>query len=139
MNIAKITIPLGQIYKNTERLLVLAWNMDRRTTKLYYLTAAIGALVTLASAYALKVLIDYLQLTQQSLMPTVPIIIAAILAGRYLITLLDGVIYGGLHQSFLDYVHRYELQNEITMKFHQKIAKMDIKNSANARRKSGSR
>ena len=107
MNIAKITIPLGQIYKNTERLLVLAWNMDRRTTKLYYLTAAIGALVTLASAYALKVLIDYLQLTQQSLMPTVPIIIAAILAGRYLITLLDGVIYGGLHQSYLDYVFLY--------------------------------
>ena len=132
MNIAKITIPLGQIYKNTERLLVLAWNMDRRTTKLYYLTAAIGALVTLASAYALKVLIDYLQLTQQSLMPTVPIIIAAILAGRYLITLLDGVIYGGLHQSYLDYVFRYELQNEITMKFHQKIAKLDIAYFENA-------
>lgn len=126
MKTPKLTLPLKEIAKNTKRLFKLAWKMDRKTTTLYYLTAAIGALVPVASAYVLKLLIDYLQVAQNSLITTVPVIIAVVLAARYLVTLLDGIIYGGIHQSYLDYVFRYELQNEITMKFHQKISKLDI-------------
>jgi ATP-binding cassette, subfamily B, bacterial len=121
-----LTNALTQIAKNTVRLFNLAWSMDRRITTLYYLTAAIGALVPLTSAYVLKLLIDQLQLTQGSLIPTVPVIIAVILAVRYIVTLLDGVIYGGLHLNYLDYVFRYKLQNEITMKFQRKISRLDI-------------
>ena len=102
MKESKLTTPIRQIAKNTSRLFKLAWRMDKRTTILYYLTAAIGALVPVASAYVLKLLIDHLQLIQNSLVPTIPVIVAVILAARYLVTLLDGVIYNGLHQSYLD-------------------------------------
>ncbi len=100
--------------------------MDRKLTTLYYFTAAIGALVPLASAYVLKLLIDYLQIAQNSLITTVPVIIAVVLAARYLVTFLDGIVYWGINQSYLDYVFRYKLQNEITWKFQQKVSKLDI-------------
>ncbi|MBI1975429.1 MAG: ABC transporter ATP-binding protein [Candidatus Vogelbacteria bacterium] len=132
MEESKLTTPIKQIAKNTKRLFSLAWRMDKRTTILYYLTAAIGALVPVASAYVLKLLIDYLQIAQNSFVTTIPVIVAVILAARYLVTLLDGVIYSGLHRSYLDYVFRYELQNEITMKFHRKISKLDIAHFENS-------
>src|SRR3989344_3534524 len=121
-----LIIPLRQIAKNTKRLFGLAWKMDRRLTTLYYLTTAIGALFPLASAYVLKLLIDYLQVSQNSFNTTVPIIIVVVLAGRYLATFLDSIIYSGINNSYLDYVFRYKLQNEITWKFQQKISKLDV-------------
>lgn len=100
--------------------------MDRKITVLYYLTAAIGALVPLASSYLLKLLIDHLQLAQQSLLPTIPIIILVVLASRYVVTLAESVLYYGVNQSYLDYIFRYKLQNEITLQFHHKIQKLDV-------------
>ena len=127
-----LIIPLRQIAKNTKRLFGLAWKMDRRLTTLYYLTTAIGALFPLASAYVLKLLIDYLQVSQNSFNTTVPIIIVVVLAGRYLATFLDSIIYSGINNSYLDYVFRYKLQNEITWKFQQKISKLDIAHFENS-------
>src|SRR3989338_8183603 len=62
MKESKLTTQIRQIAKNTSRLFKLAWRIDKRTTILYYLTAAIGALVPVASGYVLKLLIDPLQL-----------------------------------------------------------------------------
>ena len=104
----------------------LAWKMDKNTTFLYYLTAGLGALVPLSASLILKLLIDHLQLIQNSFIPNIPLTVAFVLAARYLVTLLDGVIYWGANQGYLDYIFRYELQNEVTMKFHQKISKLDI-------------
>ncbi len=100
--------------------------MDARLTFLYYFTAAIGALAPIAGSYVLKLLIDYLQINQGSILPTVPLVIVMILAGRYLVTFLESVIYRGVNQSYLDYVFRYKLQNDISLKFQKKIAKLDI-------------
>jgi ATP-binding cassette, subfamily B, bacterial len=126
MKESKLTTPIKQIAKNTRRLFQLAWRMDRKITTLYYFTAAIGALAPLASAYVLKLLIDYLQIAQNSLITTIPVIIAVVLAARYSVTFLDGIVYWGINQSYLDYVFRYKLQNEITWKFQQKVSKLDI-------------
>lgn len=126
MKESKLTTPIKQIIKNTRRLFSLAWKMDRKITVLYYFTAAIGALVPLASAYVLKLLIDYLQIAQNSFVTTIPVIIAVVLAAQYLVTFLDSIVYWGINQSYLDYVFRYKLQNEITWKFQQKISKLDI-------------
>jgi len=123
---------LKQISTNTKRLFKLAWQMDKRVTTLFYLTAAIGAFVPLASAYALKLLIDHLQIIQNSLETTIPVIIAVVLAGKYLVTFLDGIVYWGINKSYLDYVFRYKLQNEIAWKFQQKVSKLDIAHFENA-------
>ena len=126
MESLKFTIAIRQIAKNTRRLFSFAWKMDRRTTMLFYLTAAIGALVPLISAYLLKLLIDYLQVTQNSFVATVPVIIAVVLATRYLVASLDGIVYYGINQNYLDYIFRYKLQNEITWQFQRKVSKLDI-------------
>lgn len=125
-SLSKLAAPAVQIARNTRRLFQLAWRMDPKVTALYYLTAAIGALVPLATSYVLKLLIDDLQLAQRSLTPVIPVTIAVVLAARYIISFLEGSIYWGLNQSYLDYVFRYKLQNEITNKFHEKISRLDI-------------
>ena len=128
----KLTTPIRQVAKNTKRLFSLAWKMDRRLTTLYYFTTAIGALFPLASAFVLKLLIDYLQVSQNSFATTVPVIIVVVLAGKYLATFLDSIIYSGINNSYLDYVFRYKLQNEITWKFQQKVSKLDIAHFENS-------
>jgi len=124
--IAKFRTILKQMAGNTRKLLNLAWNMDKKITILYYSTAAIGALVPLATSFASKFLIDQLQISQTSVVNTIPFILIFILATRYLITLFESVIYGSYNQTYLDYLFRYKLQNEVTLKFHQKISRLDI-------------
>lgn len=126
MKSPNLTAPIKQIAKNIGRLLRLAWQMDPKTTALFYLTATVNALVPLAAAYVLKLLIDHLQLAQNAFATTVPVIVVVVLAARYLVAFLDSVVYAGINQSYLDYVFRYKLQNEITWKFHQKVSKLDI-------------
>lgn len=126
METQKLTISIKQIAKNTKRLFKLAWETDRRITILYYFTAAIGALTPLASAYILKLLIDHLQFAQNSLITVVPVIIVLALAARYIVSFLDGIIYWGINQSYLDYIFRYKLQNEVTLRFQKKMSKLDI-------------
>ena len=112
---------------NTRNLFAFTWRMDKTVTLLYYLTAALSALTPLAASYVLKLLIDHLQQVQQhSVTPTVPVILAVVLAARYLVGFLDGLIYWSLNQSYLDYIFRYKLQNEITFRFQQKIAELDL-------------
>ena len=59
-------------------------------------------------------------------MATVPVIIAVVLATRYLVASLDGIVYYGINQNYLDYIFRYKLQNEITWQFQRKVSKLDI-------------
>ena len=100
--------------------------MDRRLVFWFYATAGIGALMPLTASIILKLLIDHLQIAQETLQPTIPVVLAVILAARYLVTFLEDLIYYGINQSYLDYIFRYKLQNEITLKYHEKIAKLDI-------------
>ena len=122
----RITTILKEVSGNTRKMLTLAWKMDRKITVLYYLTAGIGALIPLAASYVVKLLIDNLQNAQAGVTPTVPLLIVFILAARYLVTLVENIVYWGYNQTYLDYLFRYKLQNQITLKFHNKISKLDI-------------
>lgn len=107
-------------------MLGLAWQMDKRITTLYYLTAGICALIPLAASYAVKLLIDYLQAAQAGITTTIPLIVVFALAARYIVTLIENIVYWGYNQTYLDYLFRYKLQNEVTLKFHNKVSKLDI-------------
>jgi ATP-binding cassette subfamily B protein len=115
-----------RIVRNTSNLLGFAWRMDRAVTLAYYLTSALSALTPLAGSYVLKLLIDNLQQPQHSLQPTVPITLAVVLAARYAVGLLDGLVYWSFNQNYIDYIFRYKLQNAITFRFHQKISQLDL-------------
>ncbi len=129
----KLIIHIQQIIKNAKSLLWLAWEMDKKVTLLYYFTAAIGGFIPLASAYALKLLVDYLQITQKSFSTTIPVILVVLLAARYLVIFLNSIVYWGINQSYLDYVFRYKLQNEITWKYQHKVSKLDIAHFENSK------
>ncbi|MBI4137168.1 ABC transporter ATP-binding protein, partial [Candidatus Roizmanbacteria bacterium] len=116
---------IQQVIQNTKKLLRLSWNMDKRLTALYYFTAGIGAMTPVAISYFLKLLIDYLQSAQQ-ISATVPLIVIIVLAARYAAGLFEDLVYWTFNQSYLDYLFRYKLQNEISLRFHKKVSLLDI-------------
>lgn len=124
--ITRIKTIFGQIFTSARKLLELAWAMDKRITFLYYFTAAVGALIPIGVNFLLKLLIDHLQLAQASIIPTVSLILVFVLTARYLVSLVGDLVYWSYNQSYLDYIFRYKLQNEITLKFHRKISNLDI-------------
>ena len=126
IKVSKIKTIVSEIHSNLRKLLKIAWKMDKRITFLYYATAAIGALVPVTASIVLKLLIDNLQISQQSVAPAVSIIVVFILASIYLVSLIEDLVYWNFNQSYLDYLFRYKLQNEISLKFHKKISKLDI-------------
>lgn len=108
-------------------MLALAWETDKRITTAYYLTAGLGALVPLATSLTLKYLIDNLLLAQGSSMTTtIPLIVVAVLAARYLVVVGENLIQWGLKSTYLDYLFRYKLQNELNRRFYQKLVHLDI-------------
>jgi ABC-type multidrug transport system fused ATPase/permease subunit len=126
MKIKKVRTILGDIFRNTRKMLSLAWEIDKNITLLYYLTAGVGALIPLGASYVVKLLIDNLQKAQSDIATVVPLVIVFVLAARYLITLVENIVYWGYNQSYLDYLFRYKLQNNITLKYHTKISTLDI-------------
>jgi len=126
MKLKRVRTILGDVFRNICKMLALAWEIDKKITAQYYLTAAIGALIPLAASYVVKLLIDNLQRAQSGVMPVVPLIVICVLAARYLVTLTENIIYWGYNQTYLDYLFRYKLQNQFTLKFHTKISSLDI-------------
>lgn len=101
----------------------MAWRMDKRVVIGYYMTAFIGALAPLLASVTLAFLIDSL------IKPgtfTIPIIVIAVLATRYLLSLAENIILWGFNRIYFDYLFRYKVQNEINRRFYQKLSNLDI-------------
>lgn len=122
----KIKSDLSNILSNSVKLLRFAWEIDKKTTFLFYFTAGVTAFVPIISSYFLKLLIDELQFAQGAFTPNIPVIVVVVLAAGYLIESVSRIVYWGFNMSYLDYIFRYKLQNAITLKFHKKISKLDI-------------
>lgn len=125
MVMPNIITPIREVARNTRRLFGVALEADKTVTILYYITAFVGALTPLASAFVFKLLIDYLQ-ASQSFVLGVPSILIMIVASVYVVNLIENIIYWGINVSYLDYILRYRLQNEFTNRFHEKLSKIDI-------------
>jgi ATP-binding cassette subfamily B protein len=126
MKLKTISDVMSDLSKNTRRMLKLAWGVDSQITFLYYFTAAIGALIPLGASYVIKLLIDELQYLQTANIRSIPFIIVFILASRYIISLIENILYWGYNQTYLDYLFRYKLQNKVTLEFHKNNAQLDI-------------
>lgn len=112
---------------NLRKMLILAWQMDKKVTFGYYFTAMIGALGPLIAALTLKYLIDNLLAEQISPTATaIPIIVVVVLAARYVLNLLESIIQWGLHIVYFDYLFRYKIQNELNGRFYDKLSSLDI-------------
>jgi len=126
MEKGKAISSLKQILINSKKLFGLAYRTDKKLLILYLITTVIGALVPLGFSLIYKLLLDSLEFSHDASLSSIPFIIIALLAGQYLIGLANSLIFWAFNQTYLDYILRYKLQNEITLKFHQKIAGLDI-------------
>lgn len=124
MKIKNLIEIIGDVLRNLKRLLNLAWEMDRGVVTGYYITALLGALAPLAASITLAFLID--SLIKPSATLTIPVIVIAVLATRYLLMLVGNIILWGLNGTYFDYLFRYKIQNEINRRFYDKLSNLDI-------------
>lgn len=122
----KRVIPLPDIAKSAKTLFQIAWQTDKITLSLYYLSALIGGLIALGTSWILKILIDQLQEGQTEAFTGIPMIIVFVLVARYLVALVQDLVYNTYHLNYLDYLLRYQLQNAVTRRFVQKVSSLDI-------------
>lgn len=98
--------------------------MDRKLVAAYYLSAVIGSLMPVGIGITTKYLIDYLNKNQANLSSVVGMIIFLI-ALRFGMIWLEGMIYWVANNSYLDYLLRSKMQNAINYHFNQKMTLMD--------------
>src|SRR5260221_12808497 len=116
---------------NLRKVLTIAWRMDRSVTFGYYFTAMLGALAALIASLTLKYLIDSLVSVHLGV-TTIPIIVIAVLATRYLLNLAESIVQWGLNIVYFDYLFRYTIQNELNRRFYDKLSSLDIAHLENA-------
>jgi len=115
------------VFTNLGKMLILAWQMDRRVTFGYYFTAFLGAFTPLIGSLTLKYLIDNLIANGTLKASTsIPFIIIVVLATRYILSLAENIIQWGLGRTYFDYLFRYKIQNELNRKFYDKLSNLDI-------------
>lgn len=124
MRIYNLIQVVTNVLINLRRMLTLAWKMDKKVTLGYYFTAMLGAMAPLAASITLKYLID--SLVTPGITPTIPVVVIAVLAARYLVVLAESVILWGFNRVYFDYLFRYKVQNEINRRFYDKLANLDI-------------
>lgn len=105
-------------------LLGLAWEADKWLVLGYYLSAMIGAMMPIGVGVAAKYLIDYLANNPDPRTAMMGVVVG--LAGaRYVMMALDGMIYWVFNVSYLDFLFRSRMQNEINYQFDRKMVSMD--------------
>lgn len=122
----KIISVLNKLIDNAKKLISIAWTTDKKLTLFYYTTAALGATAPIFASVAMKYLIDFLQSAQANSLQNIPMLLIFVLASYYFVSIVEDVVYYGLNYSYLDFLFRYKLQNEISYRFYQKVSNLDI-------------
>lgn len=104
----------------------IAWRTDRSSVFILHTAALFRAFIPFLTAYAMKLLIDGLQMTQSSPAAIIPVAVGGILAARYLISFFDNVVFYAYVQSYIEAILRYKLQNALARKFHEKMMALDL-------------
>lgn len=115
---------LQNLAVNLGRMLKLAWETDRWLTVSYYLAAIVGSLMPIGAGVASKYLIDYL-IKNQGRIGEIFGLAMALVVMRLLLPLGETLSYWVLNVSYLDYLFRSKLQNEINYRFYGKMASLD--------------
>ncbi len=102
--------------------------MDRRLTALYGLTACLASIAPLGAGFAMKLLIDTL-LGQRFF--GYGLTIVSVLGAHQLTVASSAVVRFALHEQYFDYLFRYSLQNELSLRFHEKLTQLDVEHLEN--------
>lgn len=114
---------------NLNKMLILAWQMDKKLVFGYYVVTAIAAIMVILTSFTLKYLIDYVVAVQKISLgspASIPLILIFVLGARYIVNLISGLTSWTFQQVYFDYLLRYKLQNYISYKFYNKLANLDV-------------
>ena len=116
-----------ELWRNIVRTMKLAYEIDGRLVTLYYLTAGIGAIAPVAAAYLFKLVLDNLVIGSQTPSQVgIPLIIILVLAGYFLIRLVETVVYWGLNVAYYDYLLRNKFQAGLNYRYAKKLSSLDL-------------
>lgn len=116
------------LFKNLWKLLLLAWEEDKPLLILYFASAVLGASLLYVVYFVYKIMIDQVVL-HAALTPTSSLLLIVI---TYLFfEYLSRFVNFTFNQYYFDFFVRAKLQNILTRKFMEKIAKLDFANLEN--------
>jgi ATP-binding cassette, subfamily B, bacterial len=118
--------PVRKMWICAKLVLSIAWETDKRVFVIFNTASFFRAFVPFLTAYAMKMLIDGLNLPHAGTAGAIPTAILAALAARYLISFFDNIVFFSYAQSYLDAVFRYKLQNMLGRRFHNKMMTLDL-------------
>ncbi len=118
--------PVRKMWICAKLVTQIAWETDKRVFVIFNTASFFRAFVPFLTAYAMKLLIDGLNLPHAGAAGAIPTAILAALAARYLIGFFDNIVFFSYAQSYLDAVFRYKLQNMLGRRFHNKMMTLDL-------------
>jgi ABC-type multidrug transport system fused ATPase/permease subunit len=118
--------PVRRMWLCAKLVVKIAWGTDKKILSIFYATSFLRAFVPLVTAYAMKLLIDGLQLAQAAPAAAIPVAVMGALGARYLIGFFDNIVFFAYAQSYLDAVFRYKYQNVLARTFHNKMLNLDL-------------
>ena len=118
--------PVRKMWICAKLVVDIAWETDKRVFIIFNTASFFRAFIPFLTAYAMKMLIDGLNLPHAGMAGVVPTAILAALAARYLIGFFDNIVFFSYVQSYLDAVFRYKLQNILGRRFHNKMMTLDL-------------
>lgn len=118
---------ISELWHNIVRTMKLAYEIDGRLVTMYYLTAGIGAISPIIAAYLFKFVLDNIVAGSQTPVQVgIPLIIIFVLAGYFLMRLVETVVYWGLNVAYYDYLLRNKFQNGLNYRYAQKLSSLDL-------------
>jgi len=120
------------VFKNLGRMLSLAWGTDKFLTVGYFGSSGLGAFFPIIVSYIFKIFIDEL-IFAQGITASLPIILVALLASKYLVNILWDFVMWGLKNTYFDFLFRYKLQNALNYRFYKKVSHLDIAHLENTK------
>ncbi len=118
---------LKLVITNLRKMLSLAWEMDKKVTFGYYFSAMLASFSPLIAGLTLKYLIDsILAQPANAGAESIPLIVIAVLATRYVLNFAENFIQWGLQNTYFDYLFRYKIQNELNRRFYDKLSTLDV-------------
>ncbi|KKR73931.1 MAG: ABC transporter related protein, partial [Candidatus Woesebacteria bacterium GW2011_GWA2_40_7] len=112
-------------------MLALSWQTDKFLTVGYYGSSGLAAIFPIIASYIFKLFIDN-TIANLGIKPSVPLILVAILAARYVSSWIWDVVSWVFKETYFDYLVRYKLQNKFNNLFCDKISHLDIQHLENS-------
>lgn len=132
MKLQKFTTIISELWLNVRRVTRLAFKIDRRLVTMYYITAAIGAIAPIGAIFLFKLVIDNLVInTKADAAATIPLVIVLVLAGYFIVALLETIMYRGLNMAYYDYLLRNRFQAGLTFRYAEKLSHLDMEHLEN--------